>query len=81
MELLNVTYMRCCLTLPCVEPAGSSGLLVPLNASCGITSKDPDYISYCTWSVLVDWVIVNGGNLLVMSCGDSLLDGCGNPHS
>ena len=81
MELLNVTDMRCCLTLPCVEPAGEYGLFVPLNASCDITSKDPDYISYCKWSVLVDCVMDTEGNLFVMSCGDSLFGGCGKSQS
>jgi len=64
----------------CVEPAGEYSLFVSLIASYGITSKDLDYINYCKWRVLVDWVMDTGGNLLVMSCGDSLFDGCGNPQ-
>jgi len=45
---------------------------VSLIASCGVTS----YIGYCKWSVLIDWVIDTGGNLVVMSCGDLLFGGC-----
>ena len=81
MELLYVTDMRCCLTLSLCRTCGGLWLFVSLNASCGIISIDPDHISYYKWSVLIDWVINSGGNLLVMSCGDSLFGGCGDSQS
>ena len=34
----------------CGEEGGGSGLFLSFNASCGITSKDPDYVSY--WMVV-----------------------------
>jgi len=71
--------MRCCLMLSLCRTCGGLWLFVSLITSCGITSIDPDYISYCKCSFLIDWVLNTGGNLLVMSCGD--LGGCGNSQS
>ena len=62
------------LRYPCVEHVeGGLWRFVSLIVSCDVTSIDPDYISYCKWGVLIDWVIDTGGNIVVMSCGDSLL--------